>query len=175
MPDNVIEIDPCDHITGDAVGQPGQRVFYLQGTQGDRTYTVLIEKVQLQSLAEGIEKYLAGLQDQYPKLEEADAHYDERRMRIQPPVDPMFRGGEVGLGYDETSDRVAIVVKELLPEDQDPDSAGTIRFWCTRTQLRHLARWGVEVVGRGRQTCPQCGQPIDGPGHFCPKKNGRLH
>ena len=39
-----IDVDPCDHITGDAIGQPGQRVFYIQAFQAEKTYTVIIEK-----------------------------------------------------------------------------------------------------------------------------------
>jgi hypothetical protein len=51
MPKTEIDVDPCDHITSDAIGQPGQRVFYIQALQADKTYTVIIEKTQLQSLA----------------------------------------------------------------------------------------------------------------------------
>ena len=30
MPSTEIDVDPCDHITSDAIGKPGQRVFYIQ-------------------------------------------------------------------------------------------------------------------------------------------------
>jgi hypothetical protein len=70
---------------------------------------------------------------------------------------------------------VVLFVKELLTEEDDPETAAVVRFWATRTQVRTLARWGVEVVSRGRTLCPQCGQPEEPGGHFCPKKNGRLH
>ena len=96
-------------------------------------------------------------------------------MRINPPVDPMFRVGEIGLGYDKDRDRVVLFVRELLTEEQDPESGSVIRFWCTRTQIRKMARWGAEVTQRGRPICPQCGQPMEPEGHFCPKKNGHLH
>jgi uncharacterized repeat protein (TIGR03847 family) len=96
-------------------------------------------------------------------------------MRINPPVDPLFRVGEIGLGYDKDRDRVVIFTKELLTEEADPDSAAVVRFWCTREQIRKMARWGVEVAQRGRPICPQCGQPMEPEGHFCPKKNGHKH
>ena len=54
-----IDVDPCDHITGDCIGQPGQRVFYIQAFQAEKTFTVIVEKTQLQSLAVGIEQFLA--------------------------------------------------------------------------------------------------------------------
>ena len=59
MPRFEIDVDPCDHITADAIGKPGQRVFYIQAFQDQRTITVIIEKAQLQSLAIGVERFLA--------------------------------------------------------------------------------------------------------------------
>ena len=170
-----LDIDPCDHITSDAIGKPGQRVFYIQAFRAEKTYTVIIEKTQLLSMAVGVEKFLAEVARQNPNLEEAAADYVEEQMRINPPVDPMFRVGEIGLGYDQVRDRVVLLVRELLTEDQDPESGAVIRFWCTREQIHKMARWGAEVTQRGRPLCPQCGQPMEPEGHFCPKKNGHLH
>lgn len=170
-----IDVDPCDHVTGDAIGKPGQRVFYIQAFQAEKTYTVIIEKAQLQSLAVGVEQFLVEVARQNPSLEEAAADYVEEQMHINPPVDPLFRVGEIGLGYDSARDRVVLLVRELLTEDQDPEGGAVIRFWVTRTQLRKMARWGAEVASRGRPICPQCGQPMEPEGHFCPKKNGHKH
>ena len=171
-----LDVDPCEHITADAIGQPGQRVFYLQAWEkGQLAVSVLIEKAQLHSLAIGIEQFLAQIANQNPGLEEASTFYVEDKMRIHPPVDPHFRVGEIGLGYDQNRDRVVIIARELLTEEQDPESAAVIRYWCTRSQLRALARWGMEIASRGRPICPQCGQPMEPEGHFCPKKNGHKH
>ena len=175
MPRFEIDVDPCDHITADAIGKPGQRVFYIQAFQDQRTITVIIEKAQLLSMAIGVEQFLSQLDEQNPDLSEASGDYVEDVMRINPPVDPLFRVGEVGLGYDKDRDMVVLFVKELLTEEEDAESAAVVRFWATRTQIRMLARWGVEVCSRGRTLCPQCGQPEEPGGHFCPKKNGRLH
>lgn len=174
MPRFEIDVDHCDHITADAIGSPGQRVFYLQAYQDQRTITVLIEKAQLQSLAIGIEQFLSQIYRQNPNLEEAPGEYSEDRMRIHPPVDPLFRAGEIGLAYDKERDQVVVFTKELLTEDEDPDSAAQIRFWASRSQVRRLARWGVDVASRGRPICAQCGQPMEPEGHFCPKKNGHM-
>ncbi len=174
MPRFEIDVDPCDHLTADAIGKPGQRVFYLQAYQEQRTITIIIEKAQLLSLAIGIEQFLAQLSQQNPELDEASGDFVEDIMRISPPVDPLFRAGEIGLGYDKDRDRVVIFTKELLTEDADPESAAQVRFWATRAQLRMLARWGQDVASHGRPVCSQCGQPMEPEGHFCPKKNGHL-
>jgi uncharacterized repeat protein (TIGR03847 family) len=60
-------------------------------------------------------------------------------------------------------------------EGGDPEEAAVVRFWCTRLQIRRLADWSREVINRGRPICPQCGQPMEPEGHFCPKKNGHKH
>ena len=31
MPRSELDLNPVQHITSDAIGQPGQRVFYIQG------------------------------------------------------------------------------------------------------------------------------------------------
>jgi uncharacterized repeat protein (TIGR03847 family) len=175
MPATELDLRPVTHITADAIGQPGKRVFYIQGWQNERTITVIVEKIQIQSLAVGLEQFLAELQEKFPGLPEASADYDEDKMRIHPPVDPVFRVGELGLGYDMDSDLAVLITRELIPEDQDQETAGVVRFWCTRSQLRAMCHWGMEVASRGRPVCPQCGQPMDPEGHFCPKRNGHQH
>jgi uncharacterized repeat protein (TIGR03847 family) len=175
MPRFEIDVDPCDHITADALGAPGQRVFYLQAYQAARTVTVIIEKIQLQSLSVGLEQFLAQLSQQNPDLTEASAEYVAEHMRINPPLEPVFRAGEIGLGYDKERDLVVLVTREILLDGDEPEDAAVIRYWCTRAQAHALARWGVDVVQRGRPVCPQCGQPMDPAGHFCPKKNGYRH
>jgi len=174
MPRFEIDVDPCDHITADAIGAPGQRVFYIQAFQEARarTVTIIIEKVQLQSLTVGIEQFLAQLAEQNPDLLEASPDFFHEQMRINPPVEPIFRSGEIGLGYDKDRDMVVIVTREVMMDGDDPEEAATVRFWCTRAQARAMAHWGQEVIQRGRPICPQCRQPMEPEGHFCPKKNG---
>jgi uncharacterized repeat protein (TIGR03847 family) len=175
MPRIETDVDPIEHITADAIGKPGQRVFYIQAYQAQKTYTIIIEKAQLQSLSVGVEQFLAEVDRQNPGLADAPGDYVEEQMRVNPPVDPLFRVGEIGLGYDAARDRVVLFCRELLTEEQDPEEGAVLRFWCTRAQIRRMARWGAVIAERGRPLCPQCGQPMEPEGHFCPKKNGHLH
>ena len=168
-----LDIKPVTHITADAIGPPGKRVFYFQGHKDARTITLITEKFQVQSLSIGIEQFLAEIGEKFPDLAEANHDYVEDNMHINPPVDPVYRVGELALGYDVEEDLVILVTKEILTEEQDPEEARVIRFWCSRDQIRALAHWGLEVVARGRPLCPQCGAPMDSEEtHFCPKKNG---
>ncbi len=170
-----IDLRPVTHITTDAIGQPGKRIFYLQGWQDERTITLIIEKIQIQSLAVGLEQFLAEVGSRFPDLPEATSDFVEEKMHINPPVDPLFRIGELGLGYDNENDFIVLIAKEVVPEGGNPEETGIVRFWCTRSQIRAMCHWGIEVAARGRPVCPQCGQPMDPEGHFCPKKNGHKH
>jgi uncharacterized repeat protein (TIGR03847 family) len=174
MPGEEFDLNPVTHITTDAIGQPGKRVFYIQGWQNERTITLIVEKIQVQSLAVGLEQFLAEIQEKNPDLPEASADFTETNMHINPPVDPLFRVGELGLGYDADNDHVILIARELLPEGTQGEP-NVVRFWCSRSQLRAMARWGIEVASRGRPICPQCGEPMEPEGHFCPKKNGHKH
>ena len=175
MPAQEIDLRPVSHITTDAIGPPGKRIFYIQAWQGERTVTLIVEKIQIQSLAVGLEQFLAEIYERFPNLAKASAEYMEENMHIHPPLDPLFRTGELGLGYDAENDQVVLIARELLAEEQDPKEASVVRFWCTRDQIRALCHWGMEVASRGRPLCPQCGQPMEPEGHFCPKKNGHKH
>lgn len=175
MPHTDLDLDPVTHITTDAIGQPGQRTFYIQAWQDQRVVTLLVEKVQIQSLAIGLEQYLEEVDGKYPNLPAANADYDETKMRISPPVDPLFRVGELGLAYAPDRDLIILVAREILGDELDQEEASVVRMWCTRSQIMALCAWGLEVTGRGRPLCPQCGEPMEPEGHFCPKKNGHKH
>jgi uncharacterized repeat protein (TIGR03847 family) len=170
-----LDVDPVLHITTDAIGKPGQRVFYIQAWQEDRTVTLIVEKVQIQTLAIGVEQFLSEIKERFPELPETPSDFDESKMRIQPPVDPMFRVGELGLAYDSDRDLLVLVAREVITDEQNPEETSVVRFWCTRSQLRAMTRWGLEVSGRGRPLCPYCGEPMEPEGHFCPKRNGHKH
>jgi uncharacterized repeat protein (TIGR03847 family) len=174
MPDE-IDFHPVTHITTDAIGSIGKRVFYIQGWEEHRTVTVIVEKIQIQSLAIGLEQFLSEIQKRFPNLSEASGDFVEEQMHINPPVDPLFRVDELGLGYDSEKDLLVLVLRETLLEEQKPEDGRVVRLWCTRSQLKACCRWGMEVASRGRPICPQCGEPMDPARHFCPKKNGHKH
>jgi len=172
MPQDDIILDPVDHITVDALGKPGQRIFYIQAIKGTQKITLIIEKIQLQSLLEGITGFLDEIQKRFPKITEPEISFKEDDMQIQPPVDPLFHAGDMGLAYDETRDLACIFTREAQLSEEE---GRMVRFWCSRAQMITVARWGSIIVQRGRPICPQCRKPIEPEGHFCPKKNGHKH
>jgi uncharacterized repeat protein (TIGR03847 family) len=169
-----IDLNPIIHITVDAIGQPGERVFYLQGTSLNQEVTLLVEKFQIQTLALAIENLMSELREKSPDLPEASPDYEEEEMTLAPPLDPLFRVGELSLGYDPEQDLLILIAKEVALDlgDTEEEEPSQVRFWCTRSQLWALGRWGIELASRGRPVWPSTGEPILPPGEFSPKNNG---
>lgn len=183
MPSINLSLDPVDLITVDAIGKPGNRIFYIQGRQGSQVVSLIIEKIQLQSLIAGVSEFLKEVMGKYPERVSIDVDLKEEAMQIQPPVDPKFRVGDMGLAYDDERDLVCIIAREMdlsvedegdevLDEIKKEEEGNVVRYWCSRGQLLTMAHWGAIVLERGRPICPQCLQPMEPEGHFCPKKNG---
>jgi uncharacterized repeat protein (TIGR03847 family) len=159
-----IEIDPAESVAVGTVGPAGQRAFYIQARSMYRTLTMLVEKVQVQALAERAVEMLHG-QELGAEEEPAD---------LQEPVEPDWRAGQLGLGVDEDRKMIVLVAQEA-PEDEDADeeSMATARVWMRPEQALALSARGLELVAKGRPLCPICGLPMDPEGHLCPRKNGK--
>jgi uncharacterized repeat protein (TIGR03847 family) len=166
-----IDLNPVSAITTDAVGQPGQRVFYLQARRGPTTITIETEKEQVRALALGIHQFLEELTQRFPERTDFEAVL-QSDLNLAPPLEPEFKAGQMGLGYDSDQDLVVVVAQALQLEGEPEEDAVTARFWITRGQAKAMADHALNVVSQGRPMCALCGRPINPEGHFCPKRNG---
>jgi uncharacterized repeat protein (TIGR03847 family) len=164
------DLQPVTHITIGTVGPPGQRVFYLQASQGSTLVTLKIEKEQAYQLALALDQLLQGLVQKYPDLLEGESLYHDTR--FQQPIEPEFIVGQMGLGYDEDQNLLILVAYQLPPEQEEPEDIAVARFWATPGQMQALGERAKEEVAAGRPLCPLCKEPIDPEGHFCPGGNG---
>jgi uncharacterized repeat protein (TIGR03847 family) len=197
----LIELDPVDRITTDAVGPPGQRVFYLQARSGSDLVTLIAEKQQIQLLAASILEILSRIG------KETAEGPGEEEMALEEPLVPEWRAGRLSIGYVEERDLIILEVEEVtdtgeerapgeaesepwlgafdtgLRSSEDPPEEPLVeapgatepnraRFWATREQMLSLARHATAVSARGRPRCPLCGNPLEPEGHRCPALNG---
>jgi uncharacterized repeat protein (TIGR03847 family) len=170
MARKLTDLNPVSRITIGAIGEPGQRVFLLQASQGSSIITLKIEKEQARVLASSTIELLEELDQKYPRTYSKLDKPLTSDLMLQQPVEPEFVVGQIGLGYDQDQDFVVLVVQEVqLERGGEP---ATARFWATRAQMRALSDHTLEVVNQGRPICPLCDSPIDPEGHFCPKSNG---
>lgn len=171
MPYEVFDLNPVDWITTDAIGEPGQRVFYIQARKDHRLVTVICEKGHVAALAAATEQVLLSLVDgDADEVADPDPVIDGG-MDLEYPLDPVFRAGEVNLGYDRVSGKLVVIAYELMDEE-DNAKPSVARFWATLEQMRAFGMHGQKVVAAGRPRCAMCGEPIEPEGHFCPRRNG---
>jgi len=158
------DLPEVDRLTADAVGPPGQRVFYLQARREAELVSLKLEKQQVAALA----GYLTAMLADLPAVEAGDDDIGQT-MALEEPVEPAWTVGSIGVAYDEQTDRIVILVEELVEEG---DGGAATRITATREQVVALARHSNEVVEAGRPPCPLCGLPLDPGGHVCPRLNG---
>jgi uncharacterized repeat protein (TIGR03847 family) len=169
------DLDPVDRITAGAIGEPGQRVFLVQARSGAGQITLVAEKEQVRLLATALLQLLG----QLPEAEEGSVP-SPVDLELAAPFEPEWRAGEMAIEYDDESDRVAIVIREVAFVDEDAedddgeeDEGAVARFVVSRAQARALADHALSVVASGRPRCRLCGQPVvDGESHVCAAMNG---
>ena len=170
-----------DRFVAGTVGQPGDRIFYLQAVEAARMVSVALEKQQVAVLAERIGSLLeevhrrfgAEVPDSAP-----DALVDTEPLEV--PVEEEFRVGTMGLGWDAESRAVVIellaVTEEELDEavvlDDTEEGPDAVRVFLSPGAARAFAERADRVVNAGRKPCPLCGAPLDPAGHICPRQNG---
>ncbi|MBX0327504.1 DUF3090 family protein [Oscillochloris sp. ZM17-4] len=163
-----IDLEAIQRLTAGAVGPRGQRVFYVQIRRGNRLISLTAEKEQVRALADAVSRLLDSLAEKNPRLTTSDDMLITD-MSLEEPIEPEFRIGQMGLGYDAERDMVILLVQSVADEDDEPLRA---RFSASRPQMRALSNHAAQVVAAGRPICGNCGRPIDPSGHFCPQRNG---
>jgi len=164
------DFDEVDAFTVGALGQPGERVFYLQARRGPTRVTIKCEKQQASAISEYLRKVLEDLPAPTEKPIAA-------AMELAAPVDAAFVLGPVGLGYDRSNDMVLVQLEEVIdvdengePLDDDPDR-GHVRVFISRSQAHAFCEHAASIVAAGRPACIWCARPINQDGHFCVRMN----
>jgi len=170
-----MDLEQVDKVTTGAVGEPGERTFFVQARAGERLVTIGVEKEQVELLSSSILEILATVD------KETGDGPPEEQLELEAPIEPLWRAGRLSIGYSEDRDLMLLELEELVPEPEDDEPEETadeapdpdrLRVWATREQMLALSRQGASVAARGRPRCQFCGNPIDPEGHTCPAMNG---
>jgi uncharacterized repeat protein (TIGR03847 family) len=164
------DFDEVDAFTVGAVGQPGERVFFLQARRGATRVTIKCEKQQASAISDYLRRVLSDLPAPTEKPIAA-------AMELATPVEAAFVLGPVGLGYDRSNDMVLVQLEEVIAVDEegealddDPDR-GHVRVFLTRSQAHAFCEHAEEIVAAGRPSCIWCAHPINPDGHICVRMN----
>jgi uncharacterized repeat protein (TIGR03847 family) len=173
-----VDLERVDRVTAGAVGEPGERTFFLQARAGERLVTITVEKEQVELLSSSILEILATVD------KETGAGPPEDELDLEAPIEPLWRAGRLSIGYSEERDLMLLELQELVPGADDEEESeeaeqpadapdpDRLRVWATREQMLALSRHGAAVAARGRPRCQFCGNPMDAEGHTCPAMNG---
>lgn len=170
-----------DRFVAGTVGQPGDRTFYLQAVHDARVISVLLEKQQVQVLAERIGALLDEVSRRFgTEVPPLNTPVTDLQPLVM-PVDAEFRVGTMGLGWD--ADAASVVIELLAITEQELDESvvladdaeegpDAVRVFLSPIAAREFAARSERVIGAGRPSCPLCGAPLDPDGHMCVRLNG---
>ena len=180
----VYSYDPPDRFVAGAVGQPGERTFYLQASAAGRVTSVTLEKFQVSLLAERLDELLdevlrrTGGQAGVPAAAAAELADDGP---LELPLREEFRVGAIALAWDGEDERVVIEAQEESENPVEPladevpeGGPAVLRVRITPAEARAFSRRALQIVAQGRPACPYCGLPLDAEGHVCPRQNGHM-
>ncbi len=169
-----------DRFIAGTIGQPGDRTFYLQAVHETRIVSVMLEKQQVQILADRIGALLEEIHRRFgtPIPPATDRVGDLSPLVM--PVDAEFRVGTMGLGWDAESEAVVVELlaitegefDESVVLDDTDEGPDAVRVFLTTEAAREFATRSSRVISAGRQPCPLCGDPLDPDGHLCVRTNG---
>lgn len=170
------ELPEAEWATVGAVGEPGQRTFYLQARQEQQLLTLKLEKQQVAAIAQFLAEILADLPD-------AEATGRSIASELVEPVLAEWAVGSLQLSYDNAADRIVLLAEELTDDEEEEDGEevevmavdpdrGVARLGISRSTAAAIVAVGVDLIGAGRPICSLCGRPMDPEGHSCPRTNG---
>ena len=171
------DFENADAFATGAIGEPGDRTFYVQIRADNRTISVKCEKQQVAALAEYLRTMLADMPDTSNAIDFSTA-------TLQNPVEQDFILGSVGLGVDRPNMRMVIQLEEMIvieedddvfdlisEDDDDEDPNTVVRVLLTPAQARAFCDTADLFINAGRETCKWCGTLKDPTGHACPRFN----
>lgn len=156
------DLGPAEGFVGGALGEPGQRVFYLEVRAAGQSRWFLCEKDQVEALSQ---RALEVLTEGNVLPDPESVQQILGRLGLGEAQDPEFRVGTIALRYSSEGELVTI---EFVSTEEDDG----VSFQVAPEQLQAMALKGLDVVGKGRPICERCRLPMNLDGHQCPASNG---
>lgn len=176
MPRIIYRHPSVERFIVSAIGEPGEREFFIQARSSEGMNTVKVEKEQVRALVLRFDEILTDLRRSkviaITKLEiEKDLDMDP----LELPIEADFQVGIVGIKLNdllfELTFQAISSQDELLIDDLDSGPDLLILTLDVLTIARFSMRAKI-IIEAGRSTCPFCGLPMNASGHLCPRANG---
>src|SRR5688572_7210232 len=108
MPEYIYDLRRVSHITAAAVGQPGQRVFYLQAQKGSDLVSMIAEKEYIRALCLRVDELLDELEKRGLTRPDPSEEPTPAELMLRGPLESLFRIGQLSLAYAPESDLFVI-------------------------------------------------------------------
>jgi uncharacterized repeat protein (TIGR03847 family) len=146
MDENEIELETVDSLGAGAVGDPGDREFFLQARTESAQLTVLVEKEQVALLATEAVAFLDRIAEDYPEEGASVPEPVVRQAGLREPTVPLFRARLIGLGFDPEREMVLIELRERSSDDEDEGEAPTPEAEAPAPELPDVPDAGTAVA-----------------------------
>ena len=123
MPRRIYDFGVPDRFVAGTVGQPGHRTFFLQARKGSALVSVVLEKVQVQVLAERLALLIAEVARRGVQVPEALAPSDDDTAPLGEPLVEAFRVGTMTLGWDPQREQVVVEARAQEEADEEDDES----------------------------------------------------
>jgi uncharacterized repeat protein (TIGR03847 family) len=191
MARRILEFREPDRFAAGAIGQPGQRTFFLQAVDGRRIASVVLEKVQVALLADRIAAILSELREREvagAPDEDADELPNDDDRPLDEPIGEAFRVASLTISWDGEASDITVEARSGFGEEDEegeddpdeipddaPEGPDVLRVRLDGASALGFARRAARVVAAGRPPCPFCGEPLNPEGHVCVRTNGYLN
>ncbi len=195
MARRIFNFENPDRFVAGTIGQPGNRAFYLQARDGSRIVSVLVEKVQVELLAERLHQLLAEVRARGAGVPEEPVASDIDTAALDEPLNEAFRAGTMAIIWDGDGESIFVEVRAMSEDEQsesfeaeseaedleaedveaEDDTSDVVRIHLQPSRALAFAKQALDVVASGRPPCPFCGQPLNPEGHICARRNGFMH
>lgn len=169
-----------DRFIAGTVGEPGDRIFYLQAVHAARVVSVMCEKQQVEILADRIGALLEEVERRFGTAMPPQTGTVSDTSPLVTPIDAEFRVGTMGLGWDADNESVVVEllaltegeVDESIVLDDREEGPDALRVFLSAEAAREFSARTDRVISAGRTPCPLCREPLDPAGHLCVRTNG---
>lgn len=174
MPRVIYRHQPATRFIVSAIGEPGERQFFIQVKSSEGLNSVTLEKTQVIALTERFEELIRELRrGKLATVADLSAAVDNLPMEL--PIDEDFQVGVISITWEK--DLVFVNIQAISQDEDlildDLDSGPDLIIATLRIdQVKGFCERAKSIVNAGRPACPFCGLPIDPLGHLCPRANG---
>lgn len=176
MPRVIYRHQPVTRFIVSAIGEPGERQFFIQVKSSDGLNSVTLEKTQVIALTERFEELIRELRrGKLATAADLSAATVVDDLPMELPIDEDFQVGVISITWEK--DLVFVNIQAISQDEDlildDLDSGPDLIIATLRIdQVKGFCERAKSIVNAGRPACPFCGLPIDPLGHLCPRANG---